>query len=137
MRTPAEEPRLAKNYRMVYDLVREQGPGTHLSVADVYELAKQRQPGIGATTIYRALTRLRDLGLISEIDLPGAENAYYEPAGTAHAHFRCDSCGRVEDVDYVLSPAIVAELARKHSADVSEVSLSLHGRCAACKDRGA
>lgn len=137
MRTPAAEPRLAKNYRMIYDLVREQGPGTHLSVAGVYELAKARQPGIGATTVYRALARLRDLGLVSEIDLPGAESAYYEPAGSAHAHFRCERCGKVQDIDYVLAPSVVAELGRKHAADISEVSLTLQGRCAACKDRGA
>lgn len=137
MRTPGEGPRLAKNYRMIYDLVREQGAGTHLSVAEVYELARARQPGIGATTVYRALTRLRDLGLVSEIDLAGAESAYYEPAGSAHAHFRCADCGKVEDVEYMLSTAVVEELARKHSADISEVSLTLHGRCAACRDRGA
>ena len=137
MRTPAAEPRLAKNYRMIYDLVREQGPGTHLSVARVYELAKTRQPGIGATTVYRALARLRDMGLVSEIDLPGAESAYYEPAGSAHAHFRCEGCGKVEDIAYVLAPSVVEDLARKHGADISGVSLTLQGRCAVCKDRGA
>lgn len=137
MRAPGEEQRLAKNYRMIYEIVREQGPGTHLTVADVFGFAKARQPGIGETTVYRALTRLHELGLVSEILVPGADSAYYEPAGTAHAHFRCDVCGKVDDVDYVLAPRVVDELARKHGADVTEVSLTLHGRCATCKDRGA
>jgi Fur family ferric uptake transcriptional regulator len=128
---------LAKNYRMIHDIVREQGHGTHLSVADVYALAKRRQPGIGETTVYRALARLRELGLVSEIQLPGADSAFYEPAGEAHAHFRCDVCGKVEDVEYTLAPKTIAELANKHGAEVSEVLLSLHGRCSQCKDRGA
>lgn len=136
MRVP-DEPRLAKNYRMVYDIVREQGRGTHLAVADVYALAKRRQPGIGETTVYRALARLRELGLVSEIQVPGADNAFYESAGAAHAHFRCDVCGKVEDVEYTLPPKIIAELAHRHGADVNEVLLSLHGRCSHCRERGA
>jgi Fe2+ or Zn2+ uptake regulation protein len=137
MRTPAAEPHLAKNYRMIYDLVREQGVGTHLSVAEVYELAKARRPGIGATTVYRGLARLRDLGLVSEIELPGAESAYYEPAANAHAHFRCERCGKVEDVAYVIPPSVVEKLAHERGAEISEVSLTLQGRCAACKGLGA
>ena len=133
----ADETRLAKNYRMIYEIVREQGPGKHLAVPDVFSLAKARRAGIGFTTVYRALARLRDMGLVSEILLPGADSAYYEPAGHAHAHFRCDVCGRVDDVDYALSPRVVSELARKHGAEVSEVLLSLHGRCARCKGPAA
>jgi Fe2+ or Zn2+ uptake regulation protein len=131
------EPRLAKNYRLIYDILRQQGAGKHLAVADVYALARRENVGIGETTVYRALARLRDLGLVSEIAVPGADNAYYEVAASPHSHFRCDDCGSVEDVDYVLSPRIVAELARKQGAEITEVLLSLHGLCASCKDRGA
>ena len=130
--TPAPS-RLAKNYRLVHEVVHEQGHGTHLSVAEVWKLAKQRRPGIGFTTVYRALGRLREIGLVSEIRVPGADNAYYEPSGQPHAHFRCRSCGKVDDVDYVLSQPVVDELARRAGADVSEVSLTLHGRCAHCR----
>jgi Fe2+ or Zn2+ uptake regulation protein len=96
------EPRLAKNYRLINEILREQGPGTHLSVADVHALAKARQPGIGFTTVYRALARLHSLGLVSEIQLPGADYAYYETAASPHAHFLCDTCGKVHDIDYLL-----------------------------------
>ncbi|HEY8314962.1 MAG TPA: Fur family transcriptional regulator [Candidatus Baltobacteraceae bacterium] len=128
------DPRMAKNYRLVYDVVREQGHGTHLAMADVYALAKGRQPGIGFTTVYRALARLRDMGLVAEILLPGADSAYYEPAGEAHAHFRCDVCGSVADIDYQISKRVVNELAKTHGVEVSDVLVSLHGRCASCKD---
>ena len=135
MTIPAQQPdpRLAKNYRLIYEIVREQGRGTHLAMSDVYALAKNRQPGIGFTTVYRALARLRDMGMVAEILLPGADSAYYEPAGEAHAHFRCDVCGKVTDVEYQLPKRVVSELARTHEIEVSDVLLSLHGRCASCK----
>ncbi|MDQ2681082.1 MAG: transcriptional repressor [Candidatus Eremiobacteraeota bacterium] len=118
---------------MVYDVVAEQGIGTHLAMADVHRLVRRRQPSIGFTTVYRALARLREMELISEILLPGADSAYYEPAGQAHAHFRCDICGKVEDVDYRLNKRIVQNLARKQGAQIKEVLLSLHGHCSTCK----
>ena len=133
--TPAE-PRLAKNYRLIDQILREQGPGTHLSAAEVHALAKTRQPGIGFTTVYRALGRLHSLGLVCEILLPGAGSAFYETAASPHAHFRCESCGKVEDIDYVMSRKTVEQLARRHDAHVSEVSVTLHGTCATCRDRG-
>ena len=134
--TPADL-RLAKNYRLVNEVLREQGHGKHLSVADVYALAKTRRPGIGFTTVYRALARLREMGLVSEILLPGADNAFYEPASRAHAHFRCSICGKIEDVDYMPATRVVSDLERKSGAEIQEVQLSLHGRCANCVARGA
>jgi len=127
------EPRLTKNYRLIYDIVREQGRGRHLAMAELYALAKERRAGIGFTTVYRALLRLRDMGLVSEIVVPGAESAYYEPAGDAHAHFRCRTCGKVEDMEYVVPPAVIQKLSQEHGIDVSDVSVSLHGVCAACR----
>lgn len=133
METPTAQPRLTKNYRLVYDIVSEQGRGRHLAMADLYALAKERRPGIGFTTVYRALLRLRDMALVSEIVVPGAESAYYEPAGDAHAHFRCGKCGTVNDVDYVVPAAVIEQLSRDNGIDVSDVMVSLHGRCATCR----
>jgi Fe2+ or Zn2+ uptake regulation protein len=133
----SSESGLTKNYRLVHEIVREQARGTHLAPADVFALAKTKQKGIGFTTVYRALARLRELGLVSEISLPGAESAYYEPAGAAHAHFRCDTCGTIEDIDYALDSDVVRDLARRHAIAVHDVSLSLHGTCRRCTDRAA
>ncbi|MEO6836471.1 MAG: Fur family transcriptional regulator [Candidatus Tumulicola sp.] len=132
MNAPAKVPNLAKNYRLVHDIVLEQGPGVHLTMGDVHELARRRKRSIGFTTVYRALTRLRDLGLVSEIVLPGAGSAYYEVVADTHAHFRCDSCGKVDDVDYVPPRRSVLELSRRYGIEVRETLLSLHGLCKAC-----
>ena len=79
MISPDAETGLSKNHRLVYKIVLEQGVGTHLAMTQLFELARLRQPAIGFTTVYRALTRLRDAGLVAEISLPGAECAVYEP----------------------------------------------------------
>lgn len=129
--------RLAKNYRLVHDVLREQARGSHLCAADVFALARRRQPKIGVTTVYRALGRLRSMGLVAEIFLPGTDTAYYETAGAPHAHFRCAICGSVEDIRYAVPESFLAEVADLHDVEVSEVLVSLTGHCARCKGSGA
>lgn len=127
-----DETRLSKNHRLVYDIVQEQGYGRHLPMSELYELARTRRPGIGFTTVYRALTRLRDLGMVAEITLPGADSAYYEAAGPAHAHFRCTECGSVSNVKFSLPPDIATRVASELGATVTDSVVSLLGRCRHC-----
>ena len=132
MTAPAAGPRLARNYRLVYDIVQSAGLGTHLVMTDVYDRARREQPRIGFSTVYRALARLRDLGLVSEIRLPGADSTYYELIGKPHAHFRCAVCGTVADIDYAPPQHLIRDLAHDHGVEIDDVMMSLHGRCAAC-----
>ena len=126
------EAKLSKNHRLVFEIVREQGIGRHLAMAELFNLARERRPEIGFTTVYRALNRLRDLGMISEITVPGADSAYYEPAGPPHAHFRCSECGSVSDVAFQLPSDSVNALASKLGAEVFGAVITLQGRCSTC-----
>jgi Fur family transcriptional regulator, ferric uptake regulator len=125
--------RLPKNYQLVYDLVLDAGKGVHLTTSDLFALAKSRRPEIGFSTVYRGIQRLRDLGLIDEIVVPGAEAAVYEPASGSHAHFRCTRCGKVEDVNYSLSGATLSALAKQTGAHIETASVTLHGECRSCR----
>lgn len=133
MVTPTPLESLPKNHRLVYDILSEHGAGNHLTMAQLYELARERRPGIGFTTVYRGLSRLRDLGLIAEIVIPGADSAVYEPTSHPHAHFRCTQCGRVDDVQYTLPSSATSKLSADNGFHVDNIELSLHGRCRDCQ----
>ena len=124
--------KLPKNYQLVRDVVNESGPGRHLTMSEVFGEAARRRPGIGFTTVYRGLIRLRDLGLVAEILAPGAESATYEPAGPRHAHFRCTTCGRIEDIDYAISARVRARVAATQHAIVDDSVVTFTGRCKRC-----
>ncbi|MBV8490403.1 MAG: transcriptional repressor [Candidatus Eremiobacteraeota bacterium] len=125
--------RLPKNYRLVYDLIREAGTGVHLTTNDLFAMAKARQPAIGFTTVYRGIQRLVQLGLLDAIAVPGSDAVVYEPASSPHAHFRCDRCGSVLDVDYALAPSLIAELSERTGARIDAATLTLHGTCSTCR----
>lgn len=126
--------RLPKNYRLVSDVLREQGHGRHLTTLDVHALARLRQPTIGFTTVYRALNRLTELGLACEVRVPGAGMTYYETQADPHAHFHCEACGRIDDLDYRLPPPVLSRIAKSHDVTVTDALVTLVGRCAACRE---
>ncbi len=130
-------PKLPKNYRLVNDVVREHGHGRHLTTSDVHALARRRQATIGFTTVYRALNRLTALGLVSEVRVPGAGMAYYETHAEPHAHFHCETCGRIEDLDYRLPEPVLNRIARSHGVSVTDALVTLVGRCSACRAKTA
>ena len=126
-------PRLPKNYHLILEVVQASGRGRHLTMSEVFAQASTRRPGISFSTVYRGLGRLRDLGLISEIVVPGADSATYEPAAERHAHFRCTGCGTIEDVDYALPSRVLRGVAEKSGFAVLAGTVSFEGLCARCR----
>jgi len=125
-------PPLPKNYRLIYEIVQESGLGRHLTMSDVFSRASARRPGIGYSTVYRGLIRLRELGIISEIVVPGADSATYEPTGPPHAHVRCRHCGAIEDVAYALPPRVLRNVAVQSGFAIEAGTVTFEGRCARC-----
>ena len=123
--------RLPKNYRFVLAVVRSLGRGTHATTREIFAEAKRQQPRLGYSTVYRALLRLRDLGEVAEVNIPGLPSAIYESAANKHAHFHCQKCGRVEDVDFVGEVDNLGKIVQTDHL-INDVSLVLHGVCAGC-----
>lgn len=125
-------PSLPKNYQIIYEIVEKSGIGRHLTSAEIYSKALKRRPGIGYSTVYRGLERLRDLGLVSELFVPGTDAATYEPSGARHAHFRCSECGAIEDVAYAIPARTLKALGLQHGFDIERERVTFEGRCAVC-----
>jgi Fe2+ or Zn2+ uptake regulation protein len=127
-----EQPSLPKNYQLIHEIVQTSGIGRHLTPSEIYAKAVKRRPGIGFSTVYRALVRLRDLGLVSELYVPGVDAATYEPSGPRHAHFRCSECGQIEDVAYAIPARTLKALALEHGFEIESERVTFEGRCSAC-----
>lgn len=129
---PTTAERLPENHRLVYDVVCEQAEGLHTTAGEIFAEARRRRPRIGHSTVYRALDRLRDLGLVSEVRVPGAASSLYEPIRSGHAHFLCERCGRIEDIPYAVPLEQFHGVAESQGVEIRAVSLTLHGVCAGC-----
>jgi Fe2+ or Zn2+ uptake regulation protein len=87
---------------------------------------------MGFATVHRALVRLHESGSVMKVDVPGGAASIYEPAAKAHAHFRCNACGAIADVEYAVAAPTLQELARRHGVAIESEEVTFSGRCAAC-----
>src|SRR5205814_6573427 len=68
----------------------------HLSVDELVEKAKQRDPSIGAATVYRTMKILTDAGLASARHFEGGQTRYEAALDRHHHdHLICTSCGSI------------------------------------------
>lgn len=93
--------RMTRQRRIVLDTLAS--VDTHPTAAELYEMVRERLPGISQGTVYRNLRQLQELGYVRELDY-GAGPAHFDATVAPHAHVRCRSCGRVADVDGVHPP---------------------------------
>ncbi|HIU15777.1 MAG TPA: transcriptional repressor [Candidatus Ventricola intestinavium] len=90
--------------------------------------------GIGAATVYRALERLTELGLVHRLAL-GRKSAVYELVRGNHMHFVCRRCGGVFDIPADLS-GMVTEAAKCCGHQVQEADVTAFGVCKDCRSAG-
>lgn len=108
------------------------GDTTHPSAESIAARVSRRIPGVSVSTVYKGLHELSSLGLIRELDLPGALR--FDPETSRHAHLLCESCGAVVDVE--LDATIVERLlAAAGDSEPHRVDVVFHGACPACSKR--
>jgi Fur family transcriptional regulator, peroxide stress response regulator len=89
-------------------------------------------PRSSQATVYSSLLALRQAGLVREVLLESGV-CRYDAKVDRHHHFRCSSCGRIEDIEWEsLAPVNLNQLPRHLQADHYEVIIQ--GRCGDCQD---
>jgi len=75
----------------------------HPTATELYSEVKEIIPKISLGTVYRNLDLLTKKGMIQVIDVAGKEKRY-DPKKEKHYHFKCLSCGALEDIPVAIKP---------------------------------
>ncbi len=106
-----------------------------LSPGDLYARLKKKNVAIDPVTVYRNLTALKELGLITQLELHQEGQFRYEikEGRDHHHHIRCRSCGRI--VDLLLCPLkkLTAMIEQETRFVVGDHSLEWSGWCPKCQ----
>jgi Fe2+ or Zn2+ uptake regulation protein len=106
------------------------GADRHLTAEEVLRGCDEQLPGVSLPTVYATLDLLARLGLVRRVTVGGP--VLYDPRTDEHAHLRCRSCGRVEDLELALDAASALRAARAAGFAPEGAEVVVHGRCAAC-----
>jgi Fur family ferric uptake transcriptional regulator len=108
----------------------------HLSVEDLLHKAKERDPTIGAATVYRTMKILTDAGLASARHFEGGQTRYEAALDRHHHdHLICTSCGNIIEFENERIEVLQESVADDHGFTVTHHKLELYGLCKACKER--
>lgn len=130
-----EAGRRTTNQRALILDVLNSEPG-HLDADDVYRLAKERDPRLSLSTVYRTLGLLKKLGQVEELHLAEEHHHYEAKGGSEHYHLICLGCGKVVEFASALAAELRAEQERESGFVVSGVHMDLTGYCGECRARG-
>lgn len=124
--------RMTKQRRLVFDVVKELSP-THPTASAVYELAKKRMPSISLATVYNVLETLTDAEIITQVNID-REASRFCPNLHPHAHFFCDKCDSVFDVDLHKHANAAEPWNLPDGSRIEQMNVAMRGICPTCRE---
>ncbi|MGM0518887.1 MAG: Fur family transcriptional regulator [Campylobacterota bacterium] len=109
----------------------------HLSAEDVYNQIKVKYPdtNIGIATVYRALSFLEEIDLITSINFGTDGKKYESNTKSHHDHLICTDCGKiVEFLDDEIEKR-QERIAKKNKFKITSHSMQLYGTCQECTNK--
>ena len=106
----------------------------HPDVDHIFQAVKPRLRQISLFTVYRTMNALEAAGMVLRVTT-WKGHARYDGFMDTHAHFLCDKCGRIENVD---TQGACHEMAARATAcvpgkKVRRIDMMITGECEACQ----
>ena len=110
----------------------------HLTVEEIYDLAKEESPEIGLATIYRTVQVPLELHVIEKVTFDDGFARYElngEETGSGHRHHHaiCTQCGKVYSLETDLLDTLEKQVFESLGFEVTDHEVKLYGLCSACR----
>ncbi|MFH1150808.1 MAG: transcriptional repressor [Actinomycetota bacterium] len=115
----------------VFDVLAENA-GRPMKAEEVLVLAKEKAPGIGIATVYRALELFVELGVAQQVHLHERSQHYEVDTGHHHHYMVCVSCGSREQLDACTIDKLEDMIKDETDFLVTSHCLGLWGYCPSC-----
>lgn len=120
--------RYSRQREVIYEALKS--TTAHPDCETVYEMVREKLPGIGVATVYRNLKRLVSDGLAVTLETT-KDSLHYDADVSDHAHFVCSKCGRIIDI---FSRFDIEEAVEQTGFKVDKKKIVFYGVCPDCKD---
>jgi Fur family ferric uptake transcriptional regulator len=108
------------------------GDHRHLSAEDVADEVRARLPDVAESTIYRTLTALEELGVVTHVHL-GHGPSTFHLTDEAHRHLVCGGCQAVIEVPDAEFVELRRRLDDVYGFAMSGEHFAIIGECRACR----
>lgn len=122
--------RMTKQRQVVYDVLSELGIN-HPTASEVFVSAKEKMPSISLATVYNCLESLTQAGAIKQVNID-REASRYCPNLQPHAHFYCEKCDTVFDINLRDGVAADSGWDLPSGCQIREINVAMKGVCGTC-----
>jgi Fur family transcriptional regulator, ferric uptake regulator len=113
----------------------------HLTADEIVARAEASAPGVHRATVYRALSTLGELGLVTHTHVGGSATVYHlallapadDAASGPHAHLQCGNCQAVIDIPIDALDSLISRVDREVGFLIEPHHAALLGLCANCR----
>ena len=114
---------------IVGEIMRTQG---HISPTALVRRVQGEMPGVNASTIYRTLSLLEEVGVLAHAHLEsGAE--YHRAEDPAHVHLTCSNCGAEDDLSIGETKELAELIEARHDFEPDLTHFAISGMCGDCR----
>jgi Fur family peroxide stress response transcriptional regulator len=105
----------------------------HPTAEQIFQELNEAEPLSSQATVYSSLQALQDVGLVREVLLEEGV-CRYDANVDLHHHFRCKSCGSIEDIAWEQVSGVSFQELRP-GLSVENYELTVHGLCGNCQEK--
>ena len=105
----------------------------HISPTALVQRVQGEMPGVNASTIYRTLSLLEEVGVLAHAHLEGGAE-YHRAEEPAHVHLACSNCGAEDDLSIGETREIADLIVARHDFQPDLTHFAISGLCGDCRD---
>jgi Fur family ferric uptake transcriptional regulator len=109
------------------------GSDGHIAALRTAQKLAKKMPGINASTVYRTLDLLEEIGVVSHSHL-GSGAEYHLTGEHEHVHLVCSNCGRTESLSLDELKPFRRMLEKNHDFAPDFTHFAIAGLCSRCRD---
>ncbi len=104
----------------------------HVTASEILDQVRESYPYIDASTVYRTLSVLKKLRLVSETDLGAGESIYEWLHQDRHHHLICRGCDQLARLDNEYMVNLGTEILDDYGFKADVDHIAIFGLCADC-----
>jgi len=114
---------------IVAEIMRTKG---HISPTALVRRVQGEMPGVNASTIYRTLSLLEEVGVLAHAHLEGGAE-YHRAEEPAHVHLACSNCGAEDDLSIDEANELGDLIVARHDFAPDLTHFAISGLCGDCR----
>ncbi len=107
--------------------------GKNFTTDELWQELRHIEPKMGRATVFRAVEKLVDMGLLDRIEFADGTHHYRVCGGAHHHHLTCTQCHSVAEIDICIPHEQLEAIGKKTNFAIEGHSLTLFGLCEGCQ----